>query len=297
MEKFMMQSSASLRGLTWQELEIIAAPEVADELDAFLTSCQLGGWVVEAEEPQLRWIVYLPCTEKWEDRLSLIVNGVRAVGGECHTRGSIVDEDWANCWKQFYHPMRFGRHIVVCPSWEEFIPEEGDKVITLDPGMAFGTGAHASTAMCLEMMERVYSDGVPDSVLDVGTGSGILAVAARLLGSTCITASDSDPVAVKAARKNFAANNLTSHCDLFEYVGVPLEKGRFPLVCANLVASLLCRLASDLLKVVLPGGHLIVSGIVQERAEEVIEAFADEGAEVADRIDKDDWVCLLLKNK
>ncbi|MGM9992673.1 MAG: 50S ribosomal protein L11 methyltransferase [Candidatus Bruticola sp.] len=293
----MMQSSASLRGLTWQELEITAAPEIADELDTFLTSCRLGGWVVEAEEPQLCWIVYLPCTEKWEERLSLIIDGVRALGGECRTRSSIVDEDWANCWKQFYHPMRFGCHIVVCPSWEEFKPEEGDKIITLDPGMAFGTGAHASTAMCLEMMERVYSSRVPDSMLDVGTGSGILAIAARLLGSTYITASDSDPVAVKAAKDNFTANNLISSCDLFEYVGVPLEKGCFPLVCANLVASLLCRLASDLTKVVAPEGLLIVSGIVQERAEDVIEAFADEGAEVADRIDKDDWVCLLLRKK
>ena len=293
----MMQSSASLRGLTWQELEITGSPDIACELDAFLTSCQLGGWVVEAEEPQLCWIVYLPCTGNWEERFSKVLHGVRELGGDCQFRKNIVDEDWANCWKQFYHPMRFGQHIVVCPFWEEFKPEEGDKVITLDPGMAFGTGAHASTAMCLEMLERVYAKNVPDRILDVGTGSGILAIAARLLGSRLIVASDSDPVAVKAARENFAANHLNEDCDLFEYVGVPLEKGRFPLVCANLVASLLCRLAADLVKATLPGGQLVLSGIVQERADEVIEAFADEGAKVVDRIDKDDWVCLLVQAK
>ena len=291
----MMESTASLRGLTWQELDITAEAGLASELDVYLTSFQLGGWVVEAELPQLKWVVYLPCTGNWEECYSRLVQGLQELGAQIKQRRSLVDEDWANCWKQYYHPQRFGKQLVVCPSWEKFSAEAGDKVITLDPGMAFGTGAHATTAMCLEMLERVFSQEVkPEAVLDVGTGSGILAIAARLLGAGRIVASDSDPVAVKTAGENFQINGLNTDCEILQYVGVPQKWGAFPLVCANLVASLLVRLARPLSEVVEPQGQLVASGIVQERAEEVIDAFSQVGLQVKDRIDSGDWVCLLL---
>lgn len=290
----MMQSSADLRGLTWQELEITAPEAVSSELEIFLTDCRLGGWVVEAEVPSLRLAAYLPCSGEWEERLHNVESGVRSLGGEFRVRRSVVDEDWAECWKKFYHPKRFGKSIVVCPSWEKFDAQPSDKVITLDPGMAFGTGLHASTAMCLEMMEELFAAEHPDSVIDVGTGSGILAIAARLLGADRIEASDSDPVAVKSAAENFVINGLTDSKP-FEYVGVPSDKGRFNLVCANLVASLLCRLAPALDKAAEPSGSMVLSGIVEERCQDVIDEFAALGWNVHKRLEQNTWVCLWMK--
>ncbi|MBQ7503284.1 50S ribosomal protein L11 methyltransferase [bacterium] len=283
-----------MRGLVWKELVISAPEELAAELEIFLTECRLGGWVVEAEVPELRWAAYLPCESDWEDRLQRVADGVRALGGRLEVRKNVVDEDWANCWKEFYHAKRVGRHVIICPSWEKYESKEGDKVILLDPGMAFGTGCHASTSMCLEMIEYVFSEYAPSTVLDVGTGSGILAAAAAKFGCQRLLASDSDPVAVKAAKENFSLNALDISPGVLEYVGVPLHKGRFKLVCANLVASLLCRLAEDLQEALDEGGVLICSGIVSERAQEVIDEFAQYGLRVLRRLEEDEWVCLLL---
>lgn len=290
----MLSSTINLRGLKWLELKISASPEIEAELDLFLTSCQLGGWVVEEEVPQLHWLAYLPCESDWESRLQSIISGIENLGAECTVGNSVVDEDWAHCWKKFYHAKRFGKHIVVRPSWEDFSAQSGDIVITLDPGMAFGTGYHASTSMCLEMLEKVFAEDIPQRILDVGTGSGILALAAKLLGSEEVVASDSDPVAVKVAQENFQINGLSEGVKIREYVGVPSDEGQFPLVCANLVASLLCRLARPLSESLEDKGKIIVSGIVQERADDVIAEFADCGLKVMDRLDDDDWVCLLL---
>ena len=290
----MLSSTVNLRGLKWLELKISGFPDLEAELDVFLSSCQLGGWVVEAEVPQLRWLAYLPCESDWESRLQSIISGIENLGAECVVGNSVVDEDWAHCWKKFYHAKRFGKHIVVCPSWEDFVAKKDDIVITLDPGMAFGTGYHASTSMCLEMLENVFAEGVPQRVLDVGTGSGILALAAKLLGAEEVVASDSDPVAVKVSQENFQNNNLKEGVKIREYVGVPSDEGKFPLVCANLVASLLCRLARSLSESLDDEGKLIVSGIVQERAEDVIAEFSDCELKLIERLDEDEWVCLLL---
>lgn len=290
----MLSSTADLRGLVWKELVISAPDELAAELEIFLTDCRLGGWVVEAEVPELRWAVYLPCESDWEERLQKVADGVRSLGGRLEIRKNVVDEDWANCWKEFYHVKRIGKHVVICPSWESFEADKDDKVILLDPGMAFGTGCHASTAMCLEMIEYVFSEYAPSSVLDVGTGSGILAVAAARFGCERLLASDSDPVAVRAAGENFRLNGLDGFPEVLEYVGVPLHKGKFKLICANLVASLLCRLAEELQEALDEGGVLICSGIVSERSAEVIEEFAQYGLRELRRLEEDEWVCLLL---
>lgn len=295
-----MQSSVNLRGLTWQEVEL-TGPATCDleELEAYLSAFKVGGWVVEAEPPHWRWVLYMPCVGRWRARWEELLAGLAQLGVAARVRQNIVDEDWAECWKRYYHPLRFGRHLVVCPSWERatFQAAEGDKVLVLDPGMAFGTGSHATTALCLELLEKYLPQLHPPRLLDVGTGSGILALAAALLGVPQIVASDSDPVAVKVAQENCELNKLEDRIEILEFIGVPLDQGTFPVVCANLVASLLCRLSAPLAQALTPQGVLIASGIVLEREEEVVEAMAQEGLVVKERCLREGWVALVLGKK
>ena len=290
-----MQSSAKFRGLTWKELELSAPCSLASELDVCLTSHNLGGWVAEQEEPSLIWVCYVPCEGDWEARISRIAWDITSLGAKVKMRGSIEDEDWADCWKKFYHPRKFGKNIVVCPSWEKYEPSPDEKVMILDPGMAFGTGYHASTSMCLALVEEALSSGPAEKVLDVGTGSGILSIAAWLMGCRDITASDNDVVAVKAAAENIKANGAESSCRVFEYSGVP--EGEYDLVMANLIARLLCQYAQDLANAMKTGGKLIAGGIVDERYPDVLEAFQKAGLVEEKVMRSDDWVSALLVKK
>lgn len=288
-----MEPTAKLRGLEWMEIEVSAPAELASEVEILLTERHLGGWVVEAEEPLLRWVVYVPCAAGWEERLNSLREGLRVMGVETSIRKSIVDEDWANCWKQYYHPRKVGQHLVICPSWEEYQPAAGERVITLDPGMAFGTGLHASTSTCLELLEAYAAEHELKSVLDVGTGSGILAIAAVLLGAERVLATDYDSVAVRVARENAEINGVAERIAVREAVGVP--EGRSELILANLIASLLVEFAPALAAGLMPGGRLICSGIVQERRDEVVEAMEAAGLVVERELNRETWVSMQLR--
>lgn len=216
-------------------------------------------------------------------RLSeMAANGVRY--GEISSR--VIDEaDWANEWKKYYKPIRTSS-VTVVPTWIKYVPEEGERVLRLDPGMAFGTGEHATTRMCLELMR---AEG--RTVIDVGCGSGILGIAAALTGARSVYMCDIDVQAVEAARANAALNHAvcrTEKADLIE------GEERADLILANLTADILKRLAPSVGEHLLDGGELIVSGIIAERAEEVKEAFAERGFRVERELADGDWRAFAL---
>ena len=208
---------------------------------------------------------------------------------------NVADEDWSENWKKYYKPFRIGTHLVVKPTWEAYTPQPEDLVIELDPGMAFGTGTHETTNMCMQLLEKYYQDGM--RVMDVGTGSGILAIAAARLGAENVLAIDIDPDAVKVARENVALNGVQDAVrvvvgDLCKSEAMPCE-----LAVANIVADAICMLAGPLTRHLEKGGLLICSGIIREREQDVLDAAMAAGYAVADRIEKGEWVALCLRNE
>jgi ribosomal protein L11 methyltransferase len=204
---------------------------------------------------------------------------------------SVDDADWADAWKRHYVPQRIGQ-VVIVPSWVAHEAGPGEAVVVLDPGMAFGTGLHPTTRACLELLQAVSP--MPGRLLDVGCGSGILALAAVRLGADSAVGYDTDPLAVDAARGNAERNGLGERVDIRQGTLPELGEERFALVVANLVASLLIGLAPRLAAHVAPGGDLVAGGIVAARAEEVIAALTAVGFTVADDRSDGEWVALRL---
>ncbi|HEX7224806.1 MAG TPA: 50S ribosomal protein L11 methyltransferase [Candidatus Limnocylindria bacterium] len=218
--------------------------------------------------------------------------GLRPVGALAVR--TVDDADWADAWKAHYVPQRIGR-VVIVPSWLTDDPIGPDDVpIRLDPGMAFGTGLHPTTRGCLELLQGLVP--MPSPVLDVGCGSGILAIAALELGATRAVGVDTDPLAVTATRENADRNGVGDRIEVLEGTlpPTPSDGTRYPLVLANLVASVLVTLAGPLAAHLAPRGTLLASGIIEARAEEVIAAMAAAGLHVRDRRDDGEWVSLRL---
>jgi len=213
--------------------------------------------------------------------------GLRPVGGLQVT--AVEDSDWTEAWKAGYTPQRIGR-VVVRPSWLDEPIQPGELLLSLDPGMAFGTGLHPTTRSCLRLLQQVRP--MPPVLLDVGSGSGILSLAALLLGAERAVCLDTDPVAVEATRANADANGLGDRVDA-RAGSLPAEATeRFPLVVANLVASVLVELAPRLATHAEMGATVLASGIIDRRASEVVAAFNDVGLAVRERIEDDEWVSL-----
>jgi ribosomal protein L11 methyltransferase len=216
--------------------------------------------------------------------------GLRPVG---YLRVRPVEErDWTEAWKEGYAPQRIGRLLIV-PSWLEASAMDGDVVLRLDPGMAFGTGLHPTTRGCLQLLQR--NGPMPPRVLDVGSGSGILGIAALALGAGHVDALDTDPVAVEATQANAGRNDLGDRLDaragtLGERCDAP-----YPLVLANLVAAVLVELAARLATHCAPGGSLVASGIIAERGDEVVAALEAAGFATDERLDDGEWVSLRMR--
>lgn len=207
----------------------------------------------------------------------------------------VQDEDWSENWKKYYKPFRIGTHLVVKPTWEAYAARGDDLVIELDPGMAFGTGTHETTNMCMQLLEKHLKPGM--HVMDVGTGSGILAIAAARLGAEDVLAIDIDPAAVKVARENIALNQVQARVravegDLCKSEAMPCE-----LAVANIVADAICMLAGPLTRHLEKGGLLICSGIIREREADVQKAAREAGYAPVDRVEQGEWVALALANE
>jgi ribosomal protein L11 methyltransferase len=215
--------------------------------------------------------------------------GLRPIG-ELTTR--IVDEeDWAEAWKDHFHVMRIGRRLVIKPSWRRHQRTGDEVVIDLDPGMAFGTGLHPTTRLCLEVLEHRAAAGPLGRTLDVGCGSGILSIAAVKLGATRVLAVDIDPIAIEATLANSRHNRVGRRIRALDGT-IPTGEGPFDLVLANLIAGLLIEHAATLNAELVLGGTLIASGIFIDREPEVRKALEGAGLRITDRRHESDWVAL-----
>jgi len=217
--------------------------------------------------------------------------GLRPIGDV--TTRVLQEADWAEAWKAHFPVLRIGRRIVIRPTWRRHRRLSDDVVLALDPGMAFGTGLHPTTRLCLAAIDELAGRGELDgaTVLDVGCGSGILAIAAAKLGARSVEAVDTDPIAIEATAANARRNRLGRRVRA-RHGSVPSDAGPFDVVLANLIASLLVQLAADLARATRVGGRVVASGIYVDRETDVMTAFSAAGLSVDSRSDEGDWVAL-----
>ena len=243
--------------------------------------------------------LYLPATAQGMETLGLVRGELAAMKAR-DSRGlfgrleisldNLNEEDWSTAWKKYYTPTRVGRHLLVCPSWETCDRQEGDTVITLDPGMAFGTGTHHTTRLCMELLEDLVRPGC--RVLDVGCGSGILAVTALLLGAGEAVGCDIDETAVKVARENAALNGVGERVSFHQGDLAEKVTGTFDIVTANIVADVIIRLCPEVGRFMGPGAAFVCSGIIDERREDVERALKENGLTPFDVREAGGWAAI-----
>lgn len=205
-----------------------------------------------------------------------------------HESSIVNEEDYATSWKKYYHPLRVGKNIMVVPTWEDFVPLQSDVVVELDPGMAFGTGTHETTRLCMVLLEKYINES--SNVLDIGCGSGILAVTSILLGGKNAVGCDIDPIAVKVSKENAELNNVS---DKTEFILSDLTtgiSGKFKVVCANIVADVVIQLSGNVSKFLDDDGIFLCSGIIDTRQDDVESALINNGFKIVDTIVDGGWV-------
>lgn len=216
------------------------------------------------------------------------------VGANILTTCEVSEEDWATSWKQYYHPVKVSERFTIVPTWEEYEPKSSDELIVeLDPGMAFGTGTHPTTVMCLQALEKVVKQG--DLVIDVGTGSGVLSIAAALLGASKVHALDLDIVAVNSAKENVVLNKVDDIVEVSQGNLLDSVKTEADVVVANILAEIIMTFTDDAFSIVKPGGKFITSGIIGAKKEEVKSALEKAGFTIEEVLMMEDWVSIIAK--
>ncbi len=263
----------------------------------------LGDELAERMEDDVKVTSYIPADERAQDTIAHVREGLTRLsrldlgfdaGKLTLEVGSLDDEDWAENWKSQYKPFCLGETFVVKPTWERCDARPGDRIIEIDPGMAFGSGTHETTGMCVTLLEQTVKPGM--SVIDVGTGTGILAIAAAKMGAGRVLATDLDPMATRVAAENVALNGLmevvtVATGDLLETVDAPAD-----ILVANIIADVICMMAAPARRFIAPGGLFICSGIARERKDEVLAALNAAGYENLDIREKGEWAAIAARN-
>ncbi len=286
---------------TWLRLSVRARAAELDAVANFLIERGSPGVVVKRNGIE----AYFPCSRAHAPLKRAVRRYLRDIGrlnghtGELGAQWRVIEEEnWHDSWRRFIKAQKVGRSFWVTPPWLPPPKNDRREVITIEPGIAFGTGSHATTRGCLEFLEKAagFFRGKDFAALDVGTGSGILAIALAKLGARSIWAVDSDPLALKVAEENLSRNGVEKNVHLF---GGELSRIRrsFPLAVANLTAETILGLADALANKVKPQGYLILSGILRQQARAVGRRFGAEGFVVLRRKQEKEWVTLLLKRK
>ena len=281
--------------MNWLEISLRVDEESAEAVSELFNQYGEGGAVAEVSPDDLLVTVktFVPSQD---ERLKPLYEALWHLGQirplpEPQVR-ELKEEEWAEAWKAHYEPQHIGRRLVVSPSWQRYVPSDGEVVITLDPGMAFGTGLHPTTRMCLEALEEHLSRGA--KVLDLGTGSGILAIAAAKLGASGVLALDTDPLAVKIAKENVLANGVRRTVKVREG-SLEMAKGfLFDLIVVNILARTIADLIEKgLLDHLKPEGLLIAAGIMASEEEEARNTFRERRLKELSPLQKGDWVTLI----
>ncbi len=280
--------------MRWSEIIIEATPAAVDAVGQALQDAGCTGFEVRSDALPPAVAGYLPVDDRLEGRLEAIQDRLRALpgfgvagAGTELTLRTVQEEDWANAWKAFFKPMRVGRHLVVTPPWETPDLGPGDIPLIVDPGMAFGTGSHPTTQLCLAALEDFVTPGA--SVADIGTGSGILAIAAAKLGASSVIATDIEPPSVLIAAENARVNGVMVQTQ------VPLPDGCFDIVVANILADVIIGLAQEIAARVQPSGLFIGSGIIDTRENDVRQAVEAVGFASLETRRQADWVALVFR--
>ena len=297
----------------WLEISVTTDGEAAEAVSEYLHPFAYANSVVieqrgdpdsddpMALEPNVTVKIYVPGDDdtpalrrKIEESLYYLQRLYSAIPGPEYQ--ILEDEDWATAWRKNYQPFRLGKRIWIQPSWLELQDNQTDDiVIMMDPGMAFGTGLHPTTQMCLQALEESVWPG--SNVLDVGTGSGILSIAAAKLGAAEVFASDLDRMAVEAASENALANNVNHQISVIQG-SLPVNAGRkWDIVLVNILAPVIISMLTEhqLLDFLAPSGELILSGIIEDQYEDVYQTLKMSGGEVERKLTIRDWICLVTK--
>lgn len=281
-------------------MSVISAQLMIEDYSDFSLNGMYGELVdetiLEADRDHAAVSVYVPSDGGVADAMAFLRERFAAEGVDARLEMvGVREEDWAENWKQYYKPIKIGQRLAIVPQWEKYDAAEGEVIVRMDPGMAFGTGTHETTRLVLGLLERYTKPGV--KMLDVGCGTAILAICASKLGAAACQAYDIDPVAVKVAQENVkdndcGANVTVGQSDLLKAV----PKGeKFGLVAANIVADIILRMAPDIGAYMEKGGILLASGIIEPRAAEVEIELCARGFSVVERAAENDWCALALR--
>jgi ribosomal protein L11 methyltransferase len=310
--------------MKWSEISIHTTNEAVEPISNILHEAGASGVVIEdpndltkdreqvfgeiyqlnpGDYPEEGVIIkaYLPlnsflgeAVEEIKEAISNLVSFDIDIGHNKVTISEINEEEWASAWKKYYNPVKISEKFTIVPTWETYEKVSSDElIIELDPGMAFGTGTHPTTVMCIQALENTVKPG--DSVIDVGTGSGVLSIAAALLGASNIHAYDLDEIAVKTARLNVKLNKVNnaitvSQNNLLNDITDPAD-----VIVANILAEIILRFVSDAFKLVKPGGYFITAGIIQQKKQDVKSALLEAGFEIEETLTMEDWVSFIAK--
>lgn len=250
--------------------------------------------ILNADKTKATVSVFLSAERSLAEAKAFLYERIATLGLDATvTTEGMCEEDWAEAWKKYYHPIRIGR-VTVVPAWEEYTPAEGERILRMDPGMAFGTGTHETTRLVMEMLSEEIAGG--ERLLDVGTGSGILALCAAKLGAGACYAYDIDPVAVRVAKENVEKDGATNvFCGIADLLSGVDRTEPYDFVVANIVADIILRLLPDLGDVMKTGARAILSGIIGERVTEIRASVAENGFTLVREASERDWYALLIQ--
>ena len=304
--------------MEWTDIQITVPHPYAETAEAIATMVSNGGIYIEdySDLEEQAWEIahvdlieqelldqprdivkvhmYLAPDENPAEILPLFKERLDAAGIPYElTTAGVEQEDWQNAWKKYYHAMDIGKRLAIVPGWEEY--ETDRTVITMDPGMAFGTGTHETTSLCLEVLDERVRGG--ERVLDIGTGSGILAIAALRLGAACAEGVDIDPMCVRTAGENAQRNGVQDRFTVL--VGDLSDKasGVYNIITANIVAAAILSLAPHVPALMAPGAVFVASGIIDTRKEEVLAGLRGAGLDPFEVRETRGWVCIVCRKK
>ena len=314
--------------MDWMEYTILTTTEASDLISQLLMDAGSAGTMIEDkndvaanQRPEGQWDIideaiaqrigddvkvtgYYEVDERLADRVAFIEGELRRLRGMdlsmdlgklTTLRHDVAEQDWTECWKAAFKPFRLGEHMLVKPSWEEVAIRPGDHVIEIDPGMAFGTGTHETTGMCVKLVEKYVKPG--DRVIDIGTGTGILAIAAAHMGAKPVLATDLDAVAVRVAAENVKINGFDGVIDVRcgDLLDVVEESG--DVVIANIISDVIVMLARPVRERIVDGGVFICSGISTERRGDVLDALRAADYEVLDDLTEGEWCAMAARKR
>lgn len=306
---------------TWREVRVITKSEALEPVSGIFYGLDCKGVAIEdpndildREQGPLTWdfadlnileykgnAAVVKAYFAQEDNIEEIVKYIEGKLQELREMGidlgegkvqeqEIYEQDWANNWKKYYKPTKISEKVVVKPTWEEYEKKDGELIIELDPGMAFGTGTHETTRMCIKALEENLT--AESTVFDIGTGSGILAIGAKILGAKDVIAVDLDPVAVDAAKSNVAINNIEG-IEVLEGNLMDVVEGKADIVVANIIADIIKFVCVDVKNFLKPNGKFICSGIILDRRQDVEEKLKEVGYNILEVKNEGEWVCII----